>query len=433
MKDVDNSFRRNFYLGVLLIAFYFLLSNIRELYSGMGNFIGILNPFILGFAIAYILNIPMKLIEDKFLSLFMKSSSSRKFKRPIAIILTFILLIGFIIMVILFVVPEFLSNITALVNNIPDYISGFEGTFSSFLEDFPISPEIINDVSSKILNAWKEWLTIGGQVITSSLTSLITTTINITSGFINFILSIIFAIYMLASKEKLIVQLKKLTVAFLPKNISNRILYIGRISNVTFSKFIGGQCTEAVILGVLCFIGMSLLRIPYALVVSVLVGVTALIPIFGAFIGAVPSVILILLIDPTKALWFIIFILCLQQFEGNVIYPKVVGNSVGISPILVMLAMLVGGQTLGLLGMLIGIPVFSVAYQLIKDRTHKRLTKIKHSNLNNENSDIDFLSKIENQIDKKEEERTKTTNDKTNIISKFNSKTSNKKNKNNKK
>ena len=430
MKDVDNSFRKNFFLGLLLIAFYFLLSNIKYIYSGMGFFIAILSPFILGFAIAYVLNLPMTLIEDKFLSLFMKSSSSRKFKRPISILLTFILLIGFFTMVILFVVPEFLSNITALVDNIPNSMSEFEKTFSSLLEDLPISPEIINNVSSNILNAWKEWLTVGGQLITSSITSLISTTISITNGLINFVLAIIFAIYMLASKEKLIVQLKKLTVAFLPKNLSNRILYIGRISNVTFSKFIGGQCTEAVILGVLCFIGMSILRIPYPLVVSVLIGVTALIPIFGAFIGAIPSVILILLIDPTKAIWFVIFILCLQQFEGNVIYPKVVGNSVGISPILVMLAMLVGGDTLGLLGMLIGIPVFSVGYQLIKEQTNKRLTKIKYSNLNNEDSDINLLSKIEDKINEKD----KSTN--TTINTSSNSKTLNikkiKKKKNNK-
>lgn len=422
MKDSTNSFKKNFFLGILLIAFYFLLSNIKDLYLGLGNFIAILNPFIMGFAIAYVLNLPMTFIENKVLSLFTKkSSTSIKFKRPISIILTFILLIGFLTMVILFVVPEFLSNLTALLNNIPSYISGFENNLGFYFENFPISPEVINDISSSILKAWKEWLTLGGQLISSSLTGLITTTINITSSLINLVLSIIFAIYMLASKENLIIQLKKLTKAFLPKKVSNKLLYLGKISNVTFSKFIAGQCTEAVILGLLCFIGMSILKIPYPLVVSVLVGITALIPIFGAFIGTVPSVILILLIDPTKALWFIIFILCLQQLEGNIIYPKVVGNSVGISPILVLLAMLVGGQTLGLLGMLIGIPVFSIGYQLIKNNVNKRLVKTNYSTFANIkdyiNSDDSFEEvKVESKI--KQNDLIKDTSDLKNIQTK---------------
>ena len=167
---------------------------------------------------------------------------------------------------------------------------------------------------------------------------------------------------------------KQILYAFSKKSIADKIIEIGKLANVTFAKFITGQCIEAVILGALCFVGMNIFSMPYSLLISVLIGVTALIPVFGAFIGTIPAVFLILIINPIQALWFIVFILCLQQFEGNIIYPKVVGNSVGLSAIWVMLAMLVGGSTLGLIGMLIGIPTFSVAYQLIKEYTNKRLT-----------------------------------------------------------
>ena len=180
---------------------------------------------------------------------------------------------------------------------------------------------------------------------------------------------------MLASKETLIYQIKKILYAFLNNAIVDKILSVGRLTNNTFAKFITGQCIEAIILGVLCFIGMTIFKMPYSLLISVLIGVTALIPVFGAFIGTIPAVFLILIINPIQAIWFVVFILCLQQFEGNIIYPRVVGNSVGLSAIWVMLAMLVGGSTLGLIGMLIGIPLFSVAYQLIKDYTNKRLNK----------------------------------------------------------
>lgn len=397
MKETSKDFRSKLFLGILLISFYFLLSNIKDLYLGLGLFINILNPFIIGFAIAYVLNLPMSFIENKLLYFLdnKKSSFYGNLKRALSIILTFVLVIGFLVAVVLFVVPELLSNLTALINNIPSYINSFEINLSSYVTDFPISPEIVNNVSSSILNAWKELLTVVGQLITSSLTGLITTTINITSGLVNFILSVIFAIYMLASKESIIIQIKKLIKAFLPNKISTKILYLGRISNVTFSKFIAGQCIEALILGFLCFIGMGILRIPYPLLVSVLVGITALIPIFGAFIGTIPAVILIILINPTKALWFVIFIICLQQFEGNVIYPKVVGNSVGLTPILVILAMLVGGSTLGLLGMLIGIPLFSIAYQLIKNKTNKRLNIINNSNYINNSISINVEKPVE--------------------------------------
>lgn len=371
MKNISNKLKQNILLGTYLIALYFILLNIKSVLSTFGNIISILKPFIIAFCIAFILNLPMTFFENKVFNLLDKQKSGyvRKLKRPLSILATFITVIGLVIALALFVIPELISSISTLLNAVPDYIRSFEKIINQYIS----STEILQNAYDTLITTWKELLTIVGGLLTTSLTSILTTTISITSGVVNFALSIVLTIYMLASKETLLYHSKKMLYAFVSKPLSDKLIRVVRLSNITFSKFITGQCIEAVILGFLCFLGMNIFSMPYSLLVSVLVGVTALIPVFGAFIGTIPSVFLILLINPMQALWFIVFILCLQQFEGNVIYPKVVGNSVGLPAIWVMLAMLVGGSTLGLIGMLIGIPVFSVAYQLIREYTNKRL------------------------------------------------------------
>lgn len=371
MKNISNKLKQNILLGTYLIALYFILLNIKSVLSTFGSIIGILKPFIIAFCMAFILNLPMTFFENKVFNLLdnQKSSYIRKLKRPLSILATFITVIGLIIALALFVIPELISSVSTLLNAVPDYVRSFEKLINQYIS----STEILQNAYNTLMTTWKELLTIAGGLLTTSLTSILTTTISITSGVVNFVLSIVLTIYMLASKETLLYHSKKILYAFIFKPLADKIIRVIKISNTTFSKFITGQCIEAVILGILCFIGMNIFSMPYSLLVSVLIGVTALIPVFGAFIGTIPSVFLILLINPMQALWFIVFILCLQQFEGNVIYPKVVGNSVGLPAIWVMLAMLVGGSTLGLIGMLIGIPVFSVAYQLIKEYTNKRL------------------------------------------------------------
>lgn len=371
MKNISNKLKQNILLGTYLIALYFILLNIKSVLSTFGSIIGILKPFIIAFCMAFILNLPMTFFENKVFNLLdnQKSGYARKLKRPLSILATFITVIGLVIALALFVIPELISSISTLLNAVPDYVRSFEKLINQYIS----STEILQNAYDTLMTTWKELLTIVGGLLTTSLTSILTTTISITSGVVNFVLSIVLTIYMLASKETLLYHSKKILYAFVFKPLADKIIRVIRLSNTTFSKFITGQCIEAVILGILCFIGMNIFSMPYSLLVSVLIGVTALIPVFGAFIGTIPSVFLILLINPMQALWFIVFILCLQQFEGNVIYPKVVGNSVGLPAIWVMLAMLVGGSTLGLIGMLIGIPVFSVAYQLIREYTNKRL------------------------------------------------------------
>jgi len=191
------------------------------------------------------------------------------------------------------------------------------------------------------------------------------------SGVINLFMGFVFAIYMLLQKEKLIKQFKKLFKAYLPEDKSRKLFYIGTITNDTFKKFFGGQFIEAVLLGILCFIGMTIFKMPYALTISVVIGVTALIPVFGAFFGTIIGAILILAVNPTQAFWFVIYIVVIQQIDGNFIYPKVVGDSVGLPGIWVMLAVIVGGNSLGIVGMLIGVPVASIVYKLVKEYVNR--------------------------------------------------------------
>ncbi|MGG7142522.1 AI-2E family transporter [Clostridium nigeriense] len=372
MKEINKKFKENILLGTYLIILYFILSNLKLVGSTFGNIFNIINPFIIAFSMAFVLNLPMMFFENKVFNFLDKEKSSfiRGLKRPLSILATFITLIGLIIALGLFVIPQLLSSVSTLLVAVPDYLKSFEGLINQYFT----STEILQNIYNTLMGTWKELLQFSANFLTTSLSGILNTTVTITSGIINFILSLVLTIYMLASKETLIYQLKKFLYAFTKKDFADKTVEIGRLANNTFSKFITGQCVEACILGALCFIGMNIFSMPYPLLISVLIGVTALIPVFGAFIGTIPAVFLILIINPIQALWFIIFILCLQQFEGNIIYPKVVGNSVGLSAIWVMLAMIVGGSTLGLVGMLIGIPIFSVAYQLIKEYTNKRLS-----------------------------------------------------------
>ena len=268
-----------------------------------------------------------------------------------------------------FIIPQLIDSISTLTDAVPTYMKSFETLISKYVSN----TEILNTVWNNFLSAWKEVLQFTGQILASSLTGVVNITLGFTSGLFNFILSIIFSIYMLLNKERLQLGMKKVLYAFSGKKLADKVMYLGKISNEAFSNYIGGQFIEAIIIGVLCFIGMIILRMPYALLISVIISVTALIPIFGAFIGTIPSAFIILIIDPMQAIWFVIFIIVLQQIEGNLIYPKVVGGSIGLPPIWVILAMVVGGNTFGLIGILLGIPIFSVIYKVFKEFVDKRL------------------------------------------------------------
>lgn len=372
MKDfLGQKFKEYWGIVTYIIILAYVIFNFKNIISGVENIIGVLLPFIVGIAIAFMLNLVMRIFEERVFTFLdnKKYQKYSRFKRPLSVALTFIFVFMIIFGLIRFIIPQLIDSISTLTDAIPAYMKSFEELISQYVSD----TEILNTLWNNFLSAWREILQFTGQIVVSSLSGVVNITVGFTSGLFNFILSVIFSIYMLLNKERLQLGMKKVLYAFSGRKFADKIMYLGKISNEAFSNYIGGQFIESIIIGVLCFIGMLVLKMPYALLISVLVAVTALIPIFGAFIGTIPSAFIILIIDPMKALWFVIFIIVLQQVEGNLIYPKVVGSSLGLPPIWVMLAMIIGGNTFGLIGILLGIPIFSVIYKVFKEFVDKRL------------------------------------------------------------
>lgn len=363
---------------LIVILVYWLLNNLNMIGNAIGKLLNILFPFILGGALAFIFNIPMSYFE-KFFRNRRKSKKRAKFDRAISIILSILVFVIIILFIFRLVIPQLLNVCELLIEKAPYYLKESKGIATNLLENEDIKNAIqnINIDTEKIKTQSIEG-------VMNILTSSIGIIGGIFSGITNLIISIIFAVYMLLSKEKIKRLAKKILYAYLPEEKAKNIIKILRLSRDTFKKFITGQCLEACILGTLCALGMLILNIPYAITIGVLVGVTAIVPIVGAFLGVIVGAILIVSVEPIKAVVFIIFFLILQQIEGNLIYPKVVGNSVGLPGLLVLFAVTVGGSLFGIVGMLVGLPIISILYTMLKEDVDKRLSN-KH---NKENEDI---------------------------------------------
>lgn len=366
---------------MILIAFgiilYLGLSNGAVILAIVKKLFAVIAPLILGLALAFIINVPLKVFEGLWKKIFKKAKTNKneKFKRPVCLVLS-ILLFGAAIFAILFmIIPELITTGEGLVANLPEYIAGLNEWWQKVVDFAAKRGAELPEIS---LSADKISETIG-NFINDNKNTVFDKTIGITtsifSGVIDAVLALSFSIYILAQKEKIAYRIKRITYAFNKEEKADKMVDFAKRTNLTFTKFITGQFIEAVIIGILCFIGMKIFRMPYASIISVLVGVTALIPMFGAFIGTIIGAFLILLVSPIKALWFVIFIIVLQQLEGNLIYPKVVGNSVGLPGILVLVAVTVGGKLFGVPGMLIGVPLCAVLYCLLKEVVEVRLEK----------------------------------------------------------
>lgn len=332
-------------------------------------------PFVLGAAMAFILNVPMQFLERK---LFAKGKERgkkgiKKLARPVSLILSLLLVLGIIIVVLFVVIPDLAATLVSLGKNVEKSIPRLQ---KLALELFRDNAQIEAWIQSIQVN-WDEIL---GQIMDllkngagSVLSSTVSVTMGIVSAVTNLCIGFVFACYILLQKEKLSLQVKKALYAMMPVKRVERVIYICKLSYRTFSNFITGQCIEAVILGTMFFVAMSIFRFPYALLVGVLIAFTALIPIFGAFIGCVVGMLLILVVSPMKALMFLVLFLVLQQIEGNLIYPHVVGNSVGLPSIWVLVAVTLGANLMGVAGMLIFIPLMSVVYSLFREWVYNRL------------------------------------------------------------
>ena len=340
----------------------------------LGFVLNIIFPFLLGGAIAFILNVPMSFLERQ---IFRNGDAGEKpmqrIARPCSLTLTILCVIGIIALVMFVVIPQLGSTFVSLGKSIQDFMPSAILWMEELFHNNEEIMELLGDLNmdwDKILDSVVSFFKSGaGNVLNSTMSAAKSIINSVTTFFIAFV----FACYILLQKEKLNVQMKKILYAYLPKRIVEKMLDVCSLTYRTFSSFLTGQCVEALILGFMFFVVMGIFRLPYALLVGILIAFTALIPIFGAFIGCIVGAFLILMVNPVQAFTFVVMFLVLQQIEGNLIYPKVVGNSVGLPSIWVLAAVSIGGSLMGVVGMLVFIPLVSVIYILFRGDVYKRL------------------------------------------------------------
>lgn len=332
-------------------------------------------PFIIGGAIAFIVNIPMKFIEQRLFynKYIFKSKTAQKFARPVSILLAILFIIGIIAIALGIVLPDLGTTIVSVSNSITVFIPKLYTFVRKYIENEMVEEYIYKLQDLDWLSMLKETL----NVFTTGAGSVISTTIgmisSVMSATFNIFIAFVFAIYILSQKETLSNQTKLTLKAFLKDKYYNKIIYVAELTNKTFTNFVSGQCLDAFILGVMFFIVLTIAGMPYQLLISVLVGITALIPVLGCYIGCIISAFLIFMISPIQCVIFLVIFVILQQIEGNLIYPKVVGGSVGLPSIWVLVAVTIGGSLWGVLGMIVFIPLFSVIYTLFKSYVQKKL------------------------------------------------------------
>lgn len=394
---------------VIAIVLLVVLLNIETVWNVFKTFLGILSPFIWGLAIAFILNIFMRFYEEKLFKTRKKGKSkassknitkeekasiakesntketvkdknskiedvqekeSKKgIKRVFSIALSIITIVAVITIILLLIIPQFVEIIKDLITNMPSYLESLKAwaidltqrvpEINNFIQNIQIDTESLQD---SLMNISKDVL----GVTINQISGLV-------SGIVNFFIAVVFAVYILANKEGLKVQAKEFIYARTTKERADHILKVSRLARDSFRSFLTGQAKEAVILGVLCTLGMLILGIPYAGPVGALTALTAFIPIVGAFIGGFIGAVLIVAVDPIKALIFIIFIIVLQQIEGNLIYPHVVGKNIGLPSIWVLVAITIGGSLFGIMGMIVGLPILSIIYAIVTENTNEKL------------------------------------------------------------
>lgn len=336
----------------------------------------IIFPFILGGAIVFVINVPMSFLEKKIFENVKKENKAvRKLARPVSLLLTIVLVVGVIALVMIGVIPQLTKTMGSLMINITDFIPQIKIWIRDFFHDNREIMKLVDQVQFKPDQAIRWGISLLGNGAGNMMNTTMSAVGSVVSGLATFFIAFSFACYVLFQKEKLHVQIRKVLFAFLPKQKADAFLKVCSLTYRTFANFLTGQCLEAVILGCMFVVTLSILRMPYALLIGVLIAFTALIPIFGAFIGCAVGSFLIFMVSPKQAIIFIIVFLVLQQIEGNLIYPHVVGESVGLPSIWVLAAVTIGGNLMGIVGMLVFIPLLSVVYTIFRKVVYQRLKK----------------------------------------------------------
>ena len=367
-------FKKSIILILIALIGLFIIINIQSIGNVLGTIFRIVNPFILGGSLAFILNIPMSFFERKLQTKKnkkrnKKTNENSKFLRVISIIFAILVILVILTIIITLIVPELVNVIGILIDNIPYYAEQLTILAEKYNLNIPNLNTIIEEANLDMETIKQNIVGVIPNLVTSSLSFVG----RLFSGVANFIIAIIFAFYILIDKEKLQKQITKILYAYFKLSNANKLINIGKVSRVTFKNFLTVQCLEATILGILCVIGLLILRIPYAIPIGILIGVTALIPVVGAFLGVIIGAVLIFAVNPIKVITFVIFVIILQQIEGNLIYPKVVGNSIGLPGMWVLFGVTVGGSLGGILGMLLGVPITCIIYTLLKQDVNSKL------------------------------------------------------------
>ena len=374
MEFSKGKIRQIRHLMLLAAALVLAIIYSSEVFRSIAFLFGIISPFLVGGAMAFVLNIPMRGFEEKVFGRW-RGRAAAKFKRPLCLMLSIVALAVVLAVVVGTVVPQVVATASEVGKKIPAFMERVVEELDRLVRDYPELTSRIDELELTEIN-WDS--TLGGIIdflkngAGDVLNSTFSVATGIISGIVNMVISFIFALYVLAQKERLEDQGRRILWAYLPEAVSAKILEVCSLLYKNFSSFITGQCLEAVILGTMFVVTMSLFRMPYALMVGVLIAFTALIPIVGGFIGCAVGAFLILIDNPLQALWFVILFLVLQQIEGNLIYPKVVGNSVGLPAIWVLTAVSVGGSLFGISGMLFFIPLTSSCYALLRESVNDR-------------------------------------------------------------
>ena len=367
-NNVKNYFTKSTISNIITVCtavlLYLAISNFSVVRAIMGKLYGVISPFVVAFVFAFLLHTPVAWFERTVFAKF-------KAKRGLSILCSYVITALVITALVVAAAPQVADSIMNIGNNIPVYIQSVTGLLNNLTTQYNWDPAFIETVTGTLNNAFKTLST----MVLSLVPKLLNWSVSLGGMAIDLFMSIIASVYMLMTKERLIFQIKKILFSFFKEKRANRIIEIGSLTNEMFTKFINGKALDSLIIGILCFIGMMFIYSPYAILIAIIVGVTNMIPFFGPFIGAIPSILILLMVSPFESLIFAVFVLALQQFDGNILGPKILGDSTGLAPIWVLVSITIGGGLMGFAGMIIGVPTFAVFYSLLSENMDKRLAE----------------------------------------------------------
>lgn len=371
-SDIDHNIRNGIVIftvsGILIVLFFLVFTNIKLILSGIGDIFGVLMPFLIGIIFALILQPLRAMLEARWIS---RLKIGKRAGRRLATGLTMVIFALCFISFFAVLIPQLISSITSFVSNMDTYSDSLNTLIESLHLRDPQVTDTLQGIVSSMSNDLSGWF-LRAQ---GGISAIVSYSVSVVQNVVNFFIGLIITVYLLADEEKFKRQMKKVMYTVLSEKTADSVLFVCRLSGRMFNRFVFGQAMDSLVVGIVCWIGCTILRIPYAVLIGFVVGVTNMIPIFGPFIGAVPCGIILLLVKPIAALEFAVFILVLQQIDGNIVAPHILGDSLGLPALWVMFAIIVGGSMFGLIGMFLGVPLFSVIYYLASGAINRHVQK----------------------------------------------------------